>query len=168
MLKLAQSDLRMNDLNLKPQEPDTLLLEVYEAFFALAHEHALALHIKLPKDAVAPHLLDYDKIYQVLSILIYNAISYTPAGGRITLSLQSDSRHIIFLVEDNGRGIAPKDRSHLFERFYRGDQSRSTKDGDTTHYGLGLSIASEIIKAHKGSISFMDTPGGGTTFQIII
>lgn len=65
-------------------------------------------------------------------------------------------------MEDNGEGILPEDKSHVFERFFRRDQSRS----DQQHYGLGLSIAKELVELQHGSITVEDTPGGGTTFLL--
>ena len=67
-------------------------------------------------------------------------------------------------VGDNGIGIPGSEKAHIFDRFYRADQARSKKG----HFGLGLSIASEIIKAHQGKILVGDTPGGGSTFTIVL
>ena len=68
------------------------------------------------------------------------------------------------MVEDNGIGISDSDKLHIFDRFYRIDKSRTDKN----HFGLGLSIAKEIIDAHNGKILVTDTPGGGTRFFIVL
>ena len=65
-------------------------------------------------------------------------------------------------MADNGPGIPNEEKTHIFERFYRSVPSRS----DREHFGLGLCIASEIVKAHRGRLSVSDTPGGGSTFTI--
>ena len=68
------------------------------------------------------------------------------------------------LVSDNGIGIPDDKKEHIFERFYRADQSRSDKD----HFGLGLCIAAEIVAAHNGQLLVSDTPGGGSTFTVVL
>jgi len=71
---------------------------------------------------------------------------------------------MIFYVMDHGPGIAEKDKDKIFQRFYSGDSSRTDKN----HYGLGLSIAVEIVKLHHGTMILKDTPGGGCTFEIVV
>ena len=99
---------------------------------------------------------------QVLFILTQNAISYTPEGGQIRLSVSSEKGTCIFIVEDNGIGISDANKPHVFERFYRADNARTKKE----HFGLGLCIAKEIIDAHHGSITVNYTPGGGSIFMV--
>jgi len=89
-----------------------------------------------------------------------NAIRYTPEGGRITLGVHSWRRHVRFTVTDSGPGIADDQKHRVFERFYRGDASRSEKE----NYGLGLSIAREIALLHKGKLTVEDAQGGGSIF----
>ena len=109
-------------------------------------------------------MADADRIKQVISIILSNAVSYTPDGGKIKIAYTSDnSRHII-RISDSGSGISAEDRQHIFERFYRADRSRT----DRSHFGLGLSIAKEIIDLHKGSISVDDSELGGTCFAITL
>ena len=148
----------------EPTELDTLLLNTFEAFEPIASEKSIRLLIELPEDAVPPILCDEERVRQVLSILLHNAISYTPKGGRIRLSLTFEDKYTRILVSDNGIGIPDAEKERIFERFYRADQSRSEKG----HFGLGLSIASEIISAHNGQLLVSDTPGGGSTFTVIL
>lgn len=147
-------------------EMDTLLLNTYEAFEPLAVQKGYRLFVSLPDGKTAPVRCDADRIRQVLSILIHNAFCYTPPGSRITLSLSETPDSVCLSVSDNGPGISKEAKAHVFERFYRADSARNNNDG--SHFGLGLSIASEIMRAHHGNISADDTPGGGATFVLTL
>lgn len=162
MLLLAKTDNHTFNIETSLCEPDTLLLNSYEAFELLANEKHIKLEIHLPEDIVNPCKMDKERIAQVLAILIQNALNYTSGKGLITLSLTSTDKFIRYSIIDNGIGIPDDHKKEIFTRFYRVSQARS----DEKHFGLGLSIAYEIIQAHKGNISVMDTPGGGSTFLI--
>lgn len=162
LLSLAGADSRGLALHLQPLEPDTLLLDTYEAFEPLAREKGYPLFAELPDEAFAPICCDRERIHQALCILLHNAFSHTPAGTCIRLSLRQEKNRVLFSVSDNGPGIPASDRERIFERFYRGDASRSS----ATHFGLGLSIAREILTAHGGSLTAAETPGGGATFTL--
>jgi two-component system, OmpR family, sensor kinase len=106
---------------------------------------------------------DRDRVFQVASILLDNAIKYTPDGGRVLVRVEEENGGTALEVSDTGIGI-PEDRLPLvFERFYRADQSRT--DGGV---GLGLSIARQIAEAHGGSIKVRSAPGKGSTFTFYI
>lgn len=165
MLLSASLSVSQIALEKEETEADTLLLNCVEAFEPMANEKGLTLSALLPEEAIPPLCCDKHKIEQVLSILLHNAISYTERGGSITASLsyhKSGKRHFVFSVADTGIGISDGDKKQIFERFYRSDESRSEKG----HFGLGLSIAKEIVEGHKGTIKVKDTPGGGSTFII--
>ena len=164
MLLLTNMENHTWSIEKRPTELDTLLLETFEAFEPMAAEKSIRLSIDLPEYALPPCSCDPERIRQVLSILIHNGISYTPEHGQIHLSLTYDAKTYRIQVADNGIGIPDTEKALIFDRFYRADQSRSKKG----HFGLGLSIASEIIKAHQGKILVGDTPGGGSTFTFIL
>lgn len=168
MLTLSQSDNQRFSVQVKPIELDTLLMNSYETFEPLARDKEITLSIRLPEDALPLCPADPERISQVLSILLHNAVSYTPEHGHITLSLSHKKAHdkdfFYLSVQDNGIGISNEDKRKVFDRFYRAEKSRSTKG----HFGLGLSIAYEIVKAHGGNITVTDTPGGGSTFTIML
>ena len=104
---------------------------------------------------------------QILMNLVKNALNYTPPGGRVIIGTNANATGQIELrVEDSGMGIDEKDLAHIFEPFYRGDQSRNRKSGGGS--GLGLAIVSELVKLHKGSIRIRSTPGAGTTVTITL
>ena len=176
MLFLSHADSHSFSVRMEPVEPDTLVLNSYEAFESLAREKHIFFHISLPDFPLPPCLGDSERLQQLTAILLHNAISYTPAKGSITLALSYSSsfaghsktgaavlNHRDFYtiaVIDNGIGIPDEEKAKIFQRFYRSDQSRSTKD----HFGLGLCIAEEIVHSLKGTIRVEDTPGGGSTF----
>lgn len=164
MLLLANTDAASWNIQKEPADMDTLLLDMFEAFEPLAKENSVHLSANLPKEAVPPCLCDRERIRQVLSILLNNALSYTPSGGHVRLSLAYDGKYTRLSVSDDGAGIPDPEKAHIFERFYRSDRSRSQKG----HFGLGLSIAAEIIKNHRGQLLVSDTPGGGATFTVVL
>jgi two-component system OmpR family sensor kinase len=106
---------------------------------------------------------DPDRLTQVLRNLVRNAVTHTSAGDQILISARGSNRHLEISVSDNGPGIPPDQLEHIFERFYRLDQSRSRDDGGS---GLGLAIARAITEAHAGSIHAESGPGQGAVFRI--
>jgi len=110
---------------------------------------------------------DYDRLNQVLSNLVSNALRHTPSGGRVTIetgSIAGEKRSVRIQVKDTGTGIASEDLPFIFDRFWRGDKSRSER----VHSGLGLAITKQLIQAHGGEISVQSDglPGMGTIFTI--
>ncbi|MBS6395968.1 MAG: HAMP domain-containing histidine kinase [Clostridiales bacterium] len=164
MLLLTRSDTQSWTIQKESTELDTLLLDAFEAFEPMAAKHAVRLLVQLPESALMPCLCDPQRIRQVIDILLHNALSYTPAGGQITLSLSSQGRQTFLTVSDTGIGIPDSEKPHIFQRFYRIDPSRSEKG----HFGLGLSIAAELVHAHGGKIQVTDAPGGGSSFTVIL
>lgn len=163
MLVLTNSDAHSLALHMSDCQPDELLLAAYEKYELLAAGKGISLKIVLPENSSLSCSLDADRIGQVLSILVDNALSYTPEGGTVTLSL-SAAKNVCFTVSDNGCGVPDSDKKLIFERFYRAEQSRTSKE----HYGLGLCIAKEIVTAHHGKIFVTDVPGGGACFSVIL
>lgn len=107
---------------------------------------------------------DEQKIKQLILILVDNAIKYTPESGTVTVKLEhADIHNVVFSVQDSGIGIAPEDQQKIFERFYRVDKARSREMGGN---GLGLAIATEILKLHEGKIFVDSEPGKGTKFTV--
>lgn len=168
MLTLSQSDNQRFSIQLKPTELDTLLMNAYETFEPLAKDKAITLSIRLPETALPLCNADPERISQVISILLHNALSYTPEQGHIILSVSHrkihDKDRFYLSVQDNGMGISEEDKKKIFDRFYRVEKSRSDKG----HFGLGLSIAYEIVKSHGGSITVDDAEEGGSIFTIIL
>lgn len=164
LLLLARSDAHQWQIHLDKLEVDSLLIELYDSFYPLYQDKHIHFSLDLPDDLLPPVLGDGNRIKQALTILLDNALSYVPTGKSVTLSTGLTSKYLKLQVVDTGIGISDEDKAHIFERFYQGDRSRHEKN----HYGLGLSIAYEIIQLHNGQFSLLDTPGGGCTFEICI
>lgn len=164
MLLLANSDSGHLPLHLSRCQPDELLLGIYEKFEPMAAKRAVQLSIKLPDCLPDPPCLicDRERIIQVFSILLDNALSYTPSGGRIRLTLKTTSSSLLFGVSDTGCGVPDAEKELIFDRFYRSDHAHTER----AHFGLGLCIAKEIIEAHQGSIWIEDAAGGGSCFFV--
>ncbi len=110
-------------------------------------------------------LLDYDKIWEALYNIIDNAIKYSPESGSVKVDVTFTQASVITRVTDNGSGIADNEKEHIFERFYRLDDSRARDTGGT---GLGLSIARDAVLLHNGSIRVTDAEGGGSVFTVTL
>ncbi|MDR1116998.1 MAG: HAMP domain-containing histidine kinase [Oscillospiraceae bacterium] len=108
---------------------------------------------------------DRDLLSQVWINLLNNAIKFTPENGEITISLAEENGDVIVKIIDTGLGIAPEDKAHIFERFYKADKSRDRSFGGN---GLGLSIVKKIVELHGGSITVESEKGKGTTFSVIL
>lgn len=162
MLTLASADSQSWEVKTEDVELDMLLLTVYETYSPLAQEKGLALSLTLPERDVPVMQLDKDRITQVLSILLDNALSYTPAPGDIRLELGLGRNSARITVSDTGPGVPDREKTRIFERFHRGEEARSHR----SHFGLGLCIAAEIVKLHKGKLWVEDAKGGGAAFNL--
>jgi len=108
---------------------------------------------------------DRMRLQQALAVLVENAVRHTPQAASIQVSATRSDRHVELSVADTGPGLTEEEAAAVFDRFARGDRSRSRSTGGS---GLGLSIARSIVRAHGGDISVTTTPGGGATFRITL
>ncbi|SHJ84850.1 sensor histidine kinase [Hespellia stercorisuis] len=160
MLTLAGSDAHNWQIKKVPTQLDTLILDTYEKYELLARSQHIRLSVNLPEVPLPECNCDGGRIEQILSILLDNALSYTPGGGHVVLSLTHETHRFLIRVSDSGPGIPDAQKALIFERFYRVQTSRTDKE----HFGLGLCIAAEIIHLHRGRIWVEDAPGGGSDF----
>ncbi len=151
-------------LNLRPERTDVgdLIERVVAAHAATAASAGVTLTAHAYEGVITS--LDPDRMRQVLTNLVANAVRYTPPGGAISVLLNVDDE-IGIEVRDNGEGIAERHLPHLFERFYRADESRTRATGGS---GLGLAIVQELVHAHGGRISVRSQVGAGTAFHIAL
>ena len=146
MLTLARADNMTHTAVLSEVSLSDIAADCALAFEPVAFEAGKPLEYHLAEDAVV--LGDGDKLRQLISIFLDNAIKYGAEGGTITLTLQKTDRQAKITVSNPGDPIPPQQLRRLFERFYRADASRGEKSG----FGLGLSIAAAIAKEHKGIV----------------
>ena len=159
---LSLADAGELPLNREPVAPGELVNLAAATFSHQAEQRHISLAVQVEPD-VLPLYADPDRILQVLSNLLSNALRHTPEGGRVTLAAKSYEGRIQLSVQDTGQGIEPDHLPHIFERFYRGDSSRHQVHDES---GLGLAIARSIVEAHGGEISAHSTLGQGTTIII--
>lgn len=165
LLLLASADAHTWTVQTEPLELDTLLLNVYEAYAPVYQKNGYSLRLELPEDALPRVRADGERLRQVLGILLDNALAYGVTPERRTVELKAfvQRQKTAICVVDHGLGLSAAQKTRVFDRFYRGDASRGSKQ----HFGLGLSVAQELVALQKGTLEALDTPGGGCTFQII-
>ena len=163
LLLLARADAGVLRLDLKPIDAAQLLAEVYERMQFVAQRRSVALDI----DELEPHLVlgDGERLRRVLLNLVDNAIKYTPAGGRVALSLQRLNDRACLSVRDTGIGLSEAEREQVFQRFYRAGAAR---DHGARGSGLGLCIAMSIVEAHGGSLEVTSRVGEGSMFRVCL
>ena len=128
----------------------------------MAEDRGINIRLDKPPHQTVEVLGDRSRLQRVVANLLDNAIKYTPYGGTVILSVDEYAGGVKVEISDTGVGINEKDIFHVFERFYRGDKSRST-----TGSGLGLSLALAIIHAHGGNITVKSTDTG-SVFSILL
>lgn len=141
-------------------EAGNILVAVGEMFQPLFYQKGIELQIIEPLKEEW-FMADKDRLIQILTNILNNALKYTPEGKTATISVLSDQDDYIgFMVEDQGLGMAEDDIPHVFERFYRGDKSRDRKTGGA---GIGLSIVKALMDAHQGRIKVKSKLNKGTS-----
>jgi signal transduction histidine kinase len=162
--ELALADAHQLPLRLEPTDLATLVDETLRVFAPLAEEQGVQLTQNL--DPLPVVNVDALRIRQVVHNLLANALRYTPDGGRVTVSGRVDREMVILSVEDTGIGLEADQLAHVFDRFYRGDVSRSRDMGGT---GLGLAIVKAIVESHGGRMrSESAGMGQGATFSFAL
>jgi signal transduction histidine kinase len=158
LLELARFDAGQEQMKRLKFDLSQTARNCVELIRPMADERSIKIHCELsPLECVG----DSERIAQVITNLLTNAIQYNQADGEVRLMAQSQNGMATLAVSNTGRGIPAEDLPHLFERFYRADQSRTS--GNT---GLGLAISRAIVEAHGGTIEVASRPDAGTTFTI--
>ncbi len=161
LFELAQIDAGHLELMIEPGSLSDLISDLLEGFSAQASARGISLTGSVSAD-VDPVWMAADKVSRVLDNLIVNALRHTEAQGRIEVRAELDNGSVYVEVSDTGSGIQAEDLPFIFDRFYRGEKSRSRGGYDRGGAGLGLAIAKGIIEAHGGTIGAESQPGMGT------
>jgi two-component system, OmpR family, phosphate regulon sensor histidine kinase PhoR len=166
LLALARADADELKLDIRPISAGDVAEEVCQSLAPLARRDRQVKVVCSVAPNLPPALADRDRLAQVLLNLVRNAIAYTPAGGIVSLNVaRADAGSLAILVADTGIGIPPEELSRIFDRFYRTDASRSRVSGG---FGLGLSIARDLMQAMGGAISVSSKPGEGSLFRVTL
>jgi signal transduction histidine kinase len=159
LMDISEAETGTMRLSLTDVPLETLVDEVISVYEDVAEDKQVSI-----KTQVEPNLTiaaDRDRLRQALANLIDNAIKYTRPGGHVSVTAGRDGSHVRIEVSDDGVGIPPHDLPRIWERLYRGDQSRTERG-----LGLGLSLVRAIVQAHKGTVDVTSEPGRGSTFVI--
>ena len=160
LLQLARLDAGQDSMKWESFDLSRLALECVGLVRPLAEERRVALRCELLAENCYG---DAERIGQVITNLLTNAIHYNHEGGEIVLTAQGRDSAVFLTVADTGEGIPEEDLPHIFKRFYRADKSRSRAQG---HVGLGLAISKAIVDARNGSIEVASRRGVGSTFTV--
>jgi len=160
LLELARFDASQEYIQREHLDVSETTRACVERIRPLAHQRGIQIHCDLAPVRICG---DTDRLGQVITNLLTNAIHYNKPKGEIRVGTRGENGAAIVTVADTGQGIAPEDLPHIFERFYRADKSRSRAAGRS---GLGLAISKAIVDAHGGTIEVTSQPGAGTTFTV--
>ncbi|MBC2639958.1 MULTISPECIES: cell wall metabolism sensor histidine kinase WalK [unclassified Rhodococcus (in: high G+C Gram-positive bacteria)] len=161
LLMLARLDAQ-RPLETRPVDLLSVVSDAVHGARAVAPDRSIALDI-LPGPGTPEVIGDEARLRQVLGNLLANAVKHTPATADVTVRLSTTEQSVVLEVADTGPGLSEQDAARVFERFYRTDASRTRESGGS---GLGLSIVSALVAAHRGSVTVDSRPGEGATFRV--
>jgi signal transduction histidine kinase len=161
LMDISEAETGIMKLDLKVFDLATVIEETVDVYDYLAEEKDLKIQRRIPLNLCLKG--DPNRIRQVIGNLLDNAIKYTPAGGKVELNAHVDGKNTVIMVKDTGIGIPPEDLPRIWDRLFRGDQSRSISG-----LGLGLSLVKAVVEAHGGKVQATSEPIGGTVFTISI
>ena len=165
LLDLAKLDSGIAELKISPVDLQALLVSVVEKFTPQSNKAGVTINLNVPYPL--PDLPgDGDRLSQVFTNLVDNALKYTPQGGTVTVSVLPEANGMKILVADTGSGIPEAELPFIFQRFYRADPAR--QGGRHQGAGLGLAIAYEIVAAHGGRINVQSKTGAGTCMEVFL
>lgn len=161
LLFLARGDKKSSHIEKNEFELNELIEEIYKETKLIAPNH----NVVLGENEAIHITADRNLIKEAIRVFVENSVKYTKEGGLIELGLHYEEPYAVITVKDTGLGIAKKDLSRIFDRFYRTDESRNKSSGGA---GLGLSIAKWIAEEHKGKLTVTSELGKGSQFNILL
>ena len=159
LMDISEAETGTMKLNTSPVELAKVGAEVRELYEDSAEAAGLRFTVEVPDDLIV--VADRDRLRQAIANLVDNSIKYTPGGGRVEVRAERVAGAIEIRVSDTGPGIPEHDLPRIFDRLYRGDQSRATRG-----LGLGLSLVRAYVEAQGGTVNVQSQPGKGSTFTI--
>jgi len=166
LLSLARTEAGELHLDIGPVVAADVVEEIYETMAPLARREREVTLVRTTDATLPPILADRQRLAQVLLNLVRNAISYTPDGGIVSITMErADAAHLALMVGDTGIGIPPEDLERIFERFYRTDASRTRATGG---FGLGLTIVRDLVDAMGGSVTVTSKVDEGSCFRVLL
>ena len=163
---LSLADAGELSVDFQPVDVNKFLGDIQSHYLTPFNQKRITLNVE-PAPGILLATLDPIRFAQVITNILDNALRYTPEDGRVTMSAKQIENEIEISIADNGEGVAPEEAAHLFDRFYRADESR-TRDHEAGGSGLGLAIAKSIIEMHQGRIWAESEKGNGLKVVIVL
>jgi signal transduction histidine kinase len=160
-MDISEAETGAMKLHLEKLNISGLIEDTVELYAHVAEEKKVSLHTSSPNDLLLT--ADANRMRQVMANLMDNALKYTPSGGRIDLEACQHEHHAVITIKDTGVGISSEETAKIWNRLYRGDQSRSQRG-----LGLGLSLVKAVVQAHNGRIEVSSEPGVGSLFTLYL
>src|SRR6266446_471745 len=161
LMDISEAETGAMNLHLEEMNISELIKDTVDLYAHVAEDKQVSLNSSSPNDLF--FTADANRMRQVMANLMDNAVKYTPSGGRIDLEAFRRDHQAVITVKDTGIGISSEDAPRIWNRLYRGDQSRSQRG-----LGLGLSLVKAVVQAHNGSIEVSSEPGSGAVFTLYL
>jgi signal transduction histidine kinase len=160
MLEIAEMDAGIIESLKSPVDVKKIVMDAHELFKPVAEEKNIMLDAIVPQ---GPLLVpgDVRRLQRVIANLLDNAIKYTPHEGKIITTVEKKDMYALISIADSGIGIEEENITRIFDKFYRGDRSRTTPGN-----GLGLCLVQAVVNAHGGSVDVKSSPGRGSIFSV--
>jgi len=161
LMDISEAETGTMRLQRRPVDLSALAEAVVDMYHYVAEEKGVTLHLTLPAEPITLEI-DPERISQSLANLLDNAVKYTPAGGRVALTLIPEPGQVRLRIEDNGIGLDPAETDQLWDRLFRG------RNAGQKGIGLGLSLVRAIVQAHGGTVSAGASASGGARFELLL
>ncbi len=161
LMDISEAETGAMRLHMEEMNIANLIRDTVELYVHVAEDKKVSLHTSYPNDLFLS--ADANRMRQVMANLMDNAVKYTPSGGRIDLEAFPRDHQAVITIKDTGVGISSEDAPRIWNRLYRGDQTRSQRG-----LGLGLSLVKAVVQAHNGRIEVSSKPGAGSLFTLYL